>query len=363
MFNRLLGSRGFLSAVLIVALVVVGVVGVGLAKPKPDMRSYCALMPDSIGLYQGSDVTVMGMRVGSVTSVSPAGTHARVDFEIPAERGLPRDVGATTLSETLIADRKLALIGPEPDGQGWNSADCITKTLTPKSITQALKAFADLADELRDPLNPNALGDLFAALDRSTEGTGGQLHQSINQLGSALRSPDMAIGRLGDLVAALSSLASTGAAKWEDLESAVTRLQAFLASVNLDILPGATEFADGLEEALPALNDIIVLFGSPLLRQLDSIPALPQLISAGVESLSEVIATVPLITNAFTAAADPASGRTVVSYAPARVAIPSADAAAVCSAVNLISHGDCVDSSDGLVTVDLLNFVLATLGA
>ena len=120
MVRKLFASRGFLSFGLILVLGAAVVIGWKVAKPAPDTRTYCAAMPDSIGLFVGSAVTIMGVRVGHVTKIEPDGATARVEFTVPETRTLPLDVGATTLSDTLIADRRLALIGAEPAGPGWD---------------------------------------------------------------------------------------------------------------------------------------------------------------------------------------------------------------------------------------------------
>src|SRR5439155_6940981 len=39
-----------------------------------------AVFPDSTGLYLGNDVSVLGIKVGSVVAVHPQGTHVVVDM-------------------------------------------------------------------------------------------------------------------------------------------------------------------------------------------------------------------------------------------------------------------------------------------
>src|ERR1700756_2977785 len=110
MLVRILGSRGVMSAAVVLVVLLIGVVVVRLSHPSPAMRSYCAEMPDAIGLYKGSAVTIMGAPVGRVSDIQPDGGSARVRFTVPAARRLPPDVGAVTVSDTVIADRKLALV-------------------------------------------------------------------------------------------------------------------------------------------------------------------------------------------------------------------------------------------------------------
>lgn len=365
MITRLMGSRGVLSVAVIVILAITAVVGFRLAKPTPDMRGYCALMPDSIGLFEGSAVAVMGMPVGRVTGIAPDGIGARVDFELPADRRLPADVGATTLADTLIADRKLAIIGTETTGAQWDPSHCITKTLTPKSLTQTFTAISQLADELNgagDPAHPNLIAGGLTALQRTTEGRGDQINEIVRGLGSALDSPDAAIGHIGALIDTLSSLSGSAVANWAELKSALTRWATELAVINDGAIPPILEVVDSLRDLLPPVNDLTQMVGGPLLRRLDAVENLPQLISAGVGSLTELIAMVPVIEGYFTRVVDPVTHRVGIAYAPPRVAIPRESAEPVCALLNGVTPGGCRDASNGLVDIPLTQFVFGSVG-
>src|SRR5690606_5987796 len=111
MLARVLGSRGFMSTAMLLTVALVAAAAYGLARPEPETRAYRADMPDSVGLYEGSAVTVLGVRVGEVTGIESIGASARVRFTVRADRTLPTDVGAVTVSDTLLADRRLELVG------------------------------------------------------------------------------------------------------------------------------------------------------------------------------------------------------------------------------------------------------------
>ena len=44
--------------------------------------AYCAMMPDSVGLYVGNPVTQMGFKIGEVSAITPALRNVRVDFKV-----------------------------------------------------------------------------------------------------------------------------------------------------------------------------------------------------------------------------------------------------------------------------------------
>ncbi|MEV0341823.1 MlaD family protein [Nocardia sp. NPDC050713] len=367
MFKRMLGSRGFLSFGLIVLLAAVASIGFQVARPMPKMRSYCALMPDSIGLFEGSPVSILGIAEGRITRVLPEGDKARVEFDLPADRKLAPDAGAATVSDTLIADRRLAIIGTAPTGPSWEPTRCITKTVTPKSLTQTFAAIGDLADQLNgadDPSHRNLIIGGLQALDTATDGTAASVNELIHKLGSALNSPDAAIGHLGATIDALATLLRSAENNWEEIELAVTRMSEALFDIAERSLPQIIASVDKLQDLLPALNDLTIMFGGPLLRRLDAVENLPQMLSAGVAELRAVVQMAPAIAGAFTGAVDPETQRISLAYAPPRVAISEPDAARVCAAINAITPGGCTaDPSNGLVNIQAAQLVFGSVGA
>ncbi|MFD5177564.1 MlaD family protein [Nocardia sp. NPDC058379] len=363
MVNRILGSRGLLSFSLVALVAVLCVVGFRLIQQEPPARAYCALMPDAIGLFEGSAVTIRGLPVGEVTGVAPAGAQARVEFTVYENYTVAADAGAATLSDTLIADRRLAIVGAESGVPSRASSDCITKTVTPKSITETFAAISRLADELNgagDPAHPDLVKDGLRALSAASAGTGDQINAIIRGLGSAFASPDEAVGHLGGLIDALAALSRSAASGWSDVESMVTRMAEAIHLINQVIVPPVIEIVDKAGDLLPAIDDITRLAG-PGLRRLDSIENLPQLIAAGIGSFQEILDMLPIFTSAFERAVDPATGRIGLSYSPPRVQLSEPVAAQVCAGLGMLVPGTCGGGADGLAQLDLTRLVLASV--
>ncbi|WP_194820162.1 MlaD family protein [Nocardia sp. XZ_19_385] len=367
MLQRLFASRAFLSLTTLAVLAAVVVAGFHLARPQPPMRTYCALMSDSIGLYTGGNVTIRGIPSGTVTRIAPAGTGVRVDFELPADEKLPPDVGATTVSDTLVANRRLAIIGNRPAaGPGWDAGQCISKTITPQSLSQTFSAIAKLADELNganDPTRQRGLAEGLAAVNAATDGRGQQINDLVHALGSALKSPDAGIGHLGRLLDALAALARSAANGWGEVETVLTGLPSGLHAANTMAVPPITQVLTDIGDVLPMLNDLTLMFGGRALRELDAADPALLLAGAGIGSLLEVIRMTPALAAAFSNSVDSVSGRAALDYAPARVAIPAESAAQVCAAVNAVAPGRCADPGDGLVHVQLAQLILGQVGA
>ncbi|UFS95947.1 MlaD family protein [Nocardia huaxiensis] len=366
MLRRLLGSRGFVS---IAGAVLVGVLAVAAyvvaADPLRRTETYCALMPDSIGLYTGNDVTMRGITVGHVTSVRPQGKTVRVEFEVEAAHPVLADASATTVSDSVVADRELAVLTGGKTTATWDRSQCITKTLTPKSLSQTLTALAKLSREVLGPdqARTDSLGRALTALNSATDGTGPQINAIINKLGSSLNSPDAAIGHLAGVVDALSSLSVSVSEHWGDIKSMLVRFAPALDQVNNELFSQTVEIIDGFQRVLPMLNDITTLFGDPIFAVLDATVPLVRFIQANVGSLQDIIARMPLLASAFTTVVNPATGVAGVTYAPPRVAVPAEQATQLCAAVNAVAPGRCAGAGDGMADLQLVQLVLGIAGA
>ncbi|WP_084436322.1 MlaD family protein [Aldersonia kunmingensis] len=358
-----LASRGLVSvvgALVVAALAVVAYFVV--INPVERTNAYCAIMPDAIGLYPGNHVTMRGMPVGSVTSIEPEGAGVRVDFDMSAKYPLTGDVMATTVAETLVADRNLAVVGDVTSPQEWPGDTCITKTFTPKSITETLAAFSKLSQELSgdDDANNQRIRQSIEAVDVATSGTAPRLNALINRLADVLRSPNAAIGHIGALVDSTGSLANSIAANWGDIKIALVNSGPGIALIN-QVWDEATKTTDSMIVLFPWFNSITREYGRPILAGLDSSAPSLSMLAAQVGTLEQLISMVPSIANAFEQVSDPQTGRLQVTYASPKVALPVATSAAVCTAINGVAPGQC--GHNGLAQVDLVPLVLGLAGA
>ncbi|MFF2088361.1 MlaD family protein [Nocardia sp. NPDC058176] len=364
MLKRLLGSQAFMSIAGVAVLVALVTGGYFIAfDPLKKTESYCAIMPDAIGLYPGNHVTMRGIDVGEVTAVRNEGATVRVEFEVDAQYPVLADSSATTVAYSVAADRNLAVLSSGEDTTELTEG-CITKTLTPKSITETLTALASLSDQLSggEAGQPTALADGLSALDRATVGTGPTVNELVHKLGSAMNKPDADIGHLAGLFDAFASVSNRVAANWGDLQTMLVRLAPLLNMASDDLLGPATSLFDGLSELLPMLNDIAVILGDPLIGALDETVPLVKLLRANVGSLSEVVEKMPALASAFRGVTDPAGG-TAITYAPPKAALPGGEADQVCTALNALIPGQCPDPAQGLTDVNLVQVVLGMAGA
>ncbi|PXX61514.1 virulence factor Mce-like protein [Nocardia tenerifensis] len=359
MLHKVLGSRAFMSisgALVAIALVVVGYV---IAfDPLKKTESYCAIMPDSVGLYVGNQVTMRGLPVGTVTSIAPQGKSVKVEFEVEAGKPVYADAGATTLADSIVASRELAVVSSGKNTARWNAAQCITKTLTPKSISETLNAVAQLSAQISGPdaKTPDALARGLNQLNAATAGTGPQINDIIKKLSGAMASPDADIGHLVGVFDAFASVGEKVEQHWGDIESMFRRLAPVLIAARTDLLEPGAQVIDGLAQLLPVLNDLTTAFGDPIMQALDFTVPLVKFLRAHVGSLAQVVSMTPVLTDAFRSV-----GASGISYAAPKVAIPQQQADQVCAVVNAVTPGRC-DAEGGLAKVDLAALVFGMAG-
>ncbi|WP_067902725.1 MlaD family protein [Nocardia vaccinii] len=363
--RNLVASRGFLS--IVVAAIIAALAAsfyVITTDPLQKKLSYCALMPDSIGLYIGNHVTVRGIPVGAVTGIRPEGTGVRVDFDIAPSFPLYGDVTATTVSDTIVADRDLAVLG-EPTAQNkWQSNTCITKTFTPKSLTESLSAFSKLAGELGGDGSPgnDEIRKGVAAIDAATSGTGPRLNELINQLGAVLHSPDAAIGHIGDLIDAMASITKAMAYNWEDIKVAIVNAEPGIDMINT-VWNTVSEIMDSLVLVFPWFNSITLEYGRPIFNFLDAVGPSFNQIAAQVGTLQQLVDMIPPIVDAFERVTDPATGQIRLTYAQPKVALSQPLADMICARANAETPSHCHTTDSGLAHVDLVPLILGMAGA
>ena len=104
-----------LVAALVGCLALAGVGATVLGFRTPD-RHYSAMFTQTVGLYKGSDVRVLGVKVGHVTAVRPEGDQVRVDMDVDPKVALAADTDAVIIAPTLVSDRYVQLTKPWASG-------------------------------------------------------------------------------------------------------------------------------------------------------------------------------------------------------------------------------------------------------
>ncbi|ACU40428.1 MlaD family protein [Actinosynnema mirum] len=98
-------------------LAVVGATALRWAFSGVENRRVSALFASAVGLYPGSDVRVLGVRVGTVVAVEPRGRVVRVAVELDRRVPVPADARAVVVAPSVVGDRYVQLAPAHTGGR------------------------------------------------------------------------------------------------------------------------------------------------------------------------------------------------------------------------------------------------------
>lgn len=234
-----------------------------------DERQVTAHFSRAVAIYPGSEVRLMGVRIGTVDSVVPEGDSVRVEMTYDASYKLPADAKAAIMTPTLVADRFVQLgpawtAGPElADGADIPLDD----TGTPVELDRIYKSIADLSVAL-GPNGANKDGALASVLGAGADalrGEGELANEALLNMSRAVQTFGDNRGPLFDSVSQLAQLTQTLAAN----DSVVNGFLADLAGVSAQLAGERTQ----LRAALGSLARVVGVVRTFVLDNKDSLTA------------------------------------------------------------------------------------------
>ncbi len=274
-----LARTGFIGVVVIILVIAVGLQPERLISWATAAR-YQALFVEAGGLNVGNDVTVSGIKVGSVSSIALDNGDALVGFTIDSKYALGSQTTAHVRTGTLLGERVLVL---ESDGSGVldrHKAIPTTRTTSPFTLTDAVGELATNTGGLDMGELNQSLDTLAETLDQVAPELG-PTFDGLSRLSQALNNRDEGLAELlrtaGDVtgvfsersrqVNALILNASDLLAVLNDRRYAITSLLANTSAVSRE-LTGVV--ADNEQELAPTLEKVNTL-AAMLERQRDNI--------------------------------------------------------------------------------------------
>ncbi|MFL6157325.1 MAG: MCE family protein [Marmoricola sp.] len=178
-----------------------------------DDRTLTAHFSRAVAIYKGSEVRLMGVRIGTVQAVVPEGDSVRVEMTYDASYKLPAKAKAAIVTPTLVADR-FVQIGPAyTSGKVMaDGADIpLPDTGTPVELDRIYASLANLSQALGpNGANKNgALSSLFSSGANALRGQGALANQTLLNLSRAVQVFGDNSGPLFSSVRQLSELTTT----------------------------------------------------------------------------------------------------------------------------------------------------------
>lgn len=167
-----------------------------------------AYFSETTALYPGDKVQILGVRVGSVDKIEPAGDKMKVTFHYANKYRVPADAHAAILNPTLVASRAIQL---EPAYRGGQVlADRAEIPLEHTTVPVEWDTLRNDVTKLLDELGPTAdqpkgpFGDAIESMADGLAGRGEQFNTTLTNLSEALTALNK--GR-GDFFGVVRSLA------------------------------------------------------------------------------------------------------------------------------------------------------------
>ncbi|HLL37440.1 MAG TPA: MCE family protein [Streptomyces sp.] len=240
---------------LVTALAIVAALAVALW-PRTDTVRVTAYFPRTVGIYPGSDVRVLGVRIGEVAEIEPEGRRVRVVLEYDAERKVPAGAQAAIINSSVVSDRYVQLLPVYRKGPVLRDGAVIpeARTAVPVELDRIFDSLHTTAEAL-GPDGANEDGSLARLLGVSAEtleGQGDDIHRTVEDLSKAVTT--LSDGR-GDLFGTVRNLQVFTSALAADDQS-VRTFTGTLAEVAEQLAGEREDLALALKHLGTALGDV-----------------------------------------------------------------------------------------------------------
>lgn len=177
-----LPGRAAVGLVVLALLVGVGLVVTG----SDDQVRVTAHFERATGLYRGSEVRVLGVPVGRVTSIEPHGDRVVVELVYDSEYAVPAEAQALIVSPSVVSDRFVQLTPGYSGGAALENGDTIPlqRTQVPLELDEVYSTLNDLFVAL-GPKGANRSGSLSRLLKvgaANLDGQGAKLNRTLKDV-------------------------------------------------------------------------------------------------------------------------------------------------------------------------------------
>jgi len=194
-------------------------------------KTYSAVFTDALGLKEGDDVRMAGVRVGKIDKIELGDSNnAKVSFVVQDEQTLFGNTKALVRYQNLIGQRYLALA----PGKGGDASELPAKSTIPVDRTEPsfdisalLNGFQPLFQVL-DPQQVNRLSETFVL---ALQGDRVSLSSFITQAATLASDFQRRDAILSDVITNLSGIMSGLAKRGDELETLITQTRSLVGGL------------------------------------------------------------------------------------------------------------------------------------
>ncbi|TDC89161.1 MCE family protein [Actinomadura sp. 7K507] len=296
-----------LESIVVIFLVLVGLALIPVLSDGPGRR-ITAYFATAIGVYPGSDIRVLGVKVGSIDAIEPLGTRVKVDMTVDGDVNVPAGARAVVIAPNLVSDRYIQLDPAYSGGpkMAEGAAIDVSRTATPLELDQLYAAVRKFSNDL-GPQGLNAQGALSDVISVGAANLGGNgklLNTTIADLGKASQT---LADSSGDLYATVSNL-NKFSKMLRDNEQQIRLVENQFAEVSGFLAADRQELGAALASLARALGEVKQFIADNregLKKNVDKLAGITQVLVDQRASLAEIIDTTPLVAQNALNAYDP----------------------------------------------------------
>lgn len=293
-----------------VAVAVIGTVVGFVTVGGPSTKTIVADFAEAPGLYAGNHVEVLGIPVGTVTSIKSGPEHVAVTMQVSSSVPIPAGAYAVLMAPQVVADRFVQLAPAYKGGPTMRGGTVIprSRTVIPPSVDAVIASLDNLAKQL-GPNGANKTGALSKLLSEAAKqfgGDGPDINSAVVNFSQALHgfagsSPQLAgvLTNLGGLSQALADNSGTYRSFASDLAS----VSGILASDRTDV--AAT--LHSLQELFANLTNFIEVDGANLGSSITNLDTFASALASQQAALAKTFDLAPLALQNLDNAIDPSA--------------------------------------------------------
>ena len=214
-----------------------------------------AYFTSATAIYPGDEVRVSGVKVGTIKSIAPQGTKAKMVLAVDRGVPIPADAKAVVVAQNLVGARYVQL-APAYETSGPTMRDGavidVDRTAVPVEWDEVKEQLTRLATDLgpSSTVSTTSVGRFINSAADAMDGNGDKLRETIKQLSGLSRVLGEGSGNIVDTIKNLQTFVTV----LRDSNAQVVQFQDRLASVT-SVIDGSRSDLDG---ALTNLSSAVV---------------------------------------------------------------------------------------------------------
>lgn len=260
-----LSKRVWMIVAAVVAVIVIAAVAL-IGFQRATTRTITAYFPSVTGLYSGDSVRVIGVKIGSVTSIEPRRGDVKVTMRIDDDTPIPANAKAVVVAQSLVSGRFIQLTPAFSSGD--QLADGASIPMERTAVPMEWDDIKKQLDELSQAVGPKGAdrgtaADAIDVMDQNLHGNGAAIAGSIKEMSRVMGTLS---DNRGDVFATIKSLQKLT----DELSTSHEQLVQFngrMAAVSSVL----ADSSDQLGDAMTNLNEAIGELEGFLNRNSDSV--------------------------------------------------------------------------------------------